>query len=319
MKNTNKIHRRIPANMFTSNQATTKQFSAIMFADIAGSTRIYSQLGDSKAEQLISNQLAKMGEITKESQGRVIKTIGDEIMCQFPDATNAALAAIKMQQQKSWIENGLAMNLRIGLHIGDTVVAKDGDIFGDAVNMSARMTSIAKAKQIITTESFIQHLNNHPSIKTRFFDKTHIKGFDGDIEIHQILWELDDATDFAIAPDRFPLLQKKTVLSLAFHHKERFYSQDNMEVAISIGRDDNCDIPIYTQFVSRSHLQLEFRREKFVLIDHSTNGTYIQYKHQQEIFLRREELPLIGEGSISLGESNQENHTNNLYFKVSRK
>ncbi len=304
--------------MFTSNPATTKQFRAIMFADIAGSTRIYSQLGNNKAEQLISNQLDKMAEITKDYKGRVVKTIGDEIMCQFPDAINAALAAIKMQQQKSWIEDGLAMNLRIGLHIGETI-AKEGDIFGDAVNMAARMTAVAKSKQIITTEYFIQHLNSNPTIKTRFFDKTHINGFSGDIEIHQILWELDDATDFAIAPDGFPLLQQQTILSLAFNNKEHLYSYNNMETAISIGRDDSCDIAIYTQFVSRSHLRLEFRRGKFVLIDHSTNGTYIQFKYQPEIFIRREELSLIGEGTISLGESNQENNTDNLYFKVFRK
>ena len=304
--------------MFTNNPVTPKQFSAIMFADIAGSTRIYSQLGDNKAEQLISNQLAKMAEITKEYQGRVIKTIGDEIMCQFPDATNAALATIKIQQQKSWIEDGLALNFRIGLHIGETI-EKEGDIFGDAVNMAARMTAIAKSKQIITTEFFVQHLENNPSIKTRFFDKTYIKGFVGDIEIHQILWELDDETDFAIAPNRFPLLQQQTILSLTFNNKEYLYSYDNMKTAISIGRDNHCDIAIYTPFVSRSHLQLEFRRGKFVLIDHSTNGTYIQFKHQPEIFIRREELSLIGEGTISLGESNQENNTDNLYFKVFRK
>ncbi len=302
--------------MFTSNPATTKQFRAVMFADIAGSTRIYSQLGDNKAEKLISNQLAKMADITKDYQGRVIKTIGDEIMCQFPDATNAALAAIKIQQQKSWIEDGLALNLRIGLHIGETI-AKKGDIFGDAVNMAARMTAIAKSKQIITTEYFVQHLNSNPTINTRFFDKTHIKGFSGDIEVHQILWELDDATDFAIAPNAFLPLQQQTILSLTFNNKE--YSYNNLEKAISIGRDDSCDIAIYTPFVSRSHLQLEFRRGKFVLIDHSTNGTYIQFKHQPEIFIRREELSLIGEGTIGLGESNQENNTNNLYFKVFRK
>lgn len=304
--------------MLTPHNAMKKQFSAIMFADIAGSTRIYSQLGDKKAEHLISQHLNKMANITRDYQGRVIKTIGDEIMCQFPNAINAAQAAIKMQQQKSWIENGLAMNLRIGLHIGG-IVEKEGDIFGDAVNMAARVTAIAKSKQIITTEYFIQSLEKNPTIKTRLFDKTPIRGFDGNIKIYQILWELDDATDFAIAPDSSPLLQECTILSLIFNAKEQFYSHDNMKTALTIGRDQHCDIPVYTQFVSRSHLQLEFRRGKFVLIDHSTNGTYIKFKHQQEIFLRREELALIGEGSIGLGESNQENNTDNLYFKIFRK
>lgn len=299
------------------NNPIENQVTAIMFADITGSTRIYSQLGDKKAEYLISQHLNKMAVITLKYQGRVIKTIGDEIMCQFPDAINAASAAIKMQQQKSWIANGLAMNLRIGIHIGNTL-EREGDIFGDAVNMAARMAAIAKSKQIITTEYFIHFLGDNSAIKTRFFDKTQIKGFDQSIKVHQILWELDDATDFAIAPNRFPPAEKGLSLSLIFTNKEYHYTQNNMKPGITIGRDPSCDITIHTKFVSRSHLQLEFRRGKFVLIDHSTNGTYIKFKHQPEIFLRREEQTLIGEGNIGLGENNQENHTNNLYFKVFR-
>ena len=61
-----------------------------MFADIAGSTRLYNQLGDDKAELLISTRLDIMCNITASYNGRVIKKIGDEIMCQFPSAVPAA-------------------------------------------------------------------------------------------------------------------------------------------------------------------------------------------------------------------------------------
>ncbi|MBT8134211.1 MAG: adenylate/guanylate cyclase domain-containing protein, partial [Gammaproteobacteria bacterium] len=64
---------------------------------------------------------------------------------------------------------------------------------------------------------------------------------------------------------------------------------------------------------------LEFRRGKFVLLDHSTNGTYVKLNDQNDIFIRREELPLIGEGHISLGEDYRSENTNNIYFSILQK
>jgi len=84
--------------------------------------------------------------------------------------------------------------------------------------------------------------------------------------------------------------------------KNGFYTDSDITTAISIGRDSNCELTVDAKYASRSHANLEFRRGKFVLLDHSTNGTYVKLKKQDDIFIRREQLPLTGEGYISLGE-----------------
>jgi len=293
----------------------TNNQCAIMFADIAGSTWLYNRLGDDKAEFLISTRLAIMSNITSNNNGRVIKKIGDEIMCRFPSAVDAALAATEMHVKKVISDGSEPLTIRIGLHFGNTI-EKDNDIFGDTVNIAARMAAIAKENQSITTESFVQQLSSDEKSKTRLFDSARVKGIDEEIKIYQLLWEEGNVTTFATAQHIQQISKAKVSIVLRFNGEERFYTDSDMTAAISIGRDDNCDLTIDAKYASRSHTNLEFRRGKFVLVDHSTNGTYVKLNKQNDIFIRREELPLIGEGYISLGEEYKRKNNTNIYFSV---
>ncbi len=286
-----------------------------MFADIAGSTRLYNQLGDDKAEFLISTRLAIMCNITTNNNGRVIKKIGDEIMCQFPSAEDAALAATEMHVKKVASDNSEPLSIRIGLHFGNTI-EKDNDIFGDAVNIAARMAAIAKENQSITTESFVQLLSSDAKSRTRLFDSTRVKGIDEEIKIYQLLWEEGNVTTFATAQHIQQISKANVSILLRFSGEEHFYTNSNMAGAINIGRDDKCELTINAKYASRSHANLEFRRGKFVLVDHSTNGTYVKLNNQNDIFIRREELPLISEGYISLGEDYKKGNSTNIYFSI---
>lgn len=288
---------------------------AIMFADIAGSTRLYNQLGDDTAEFLISTRLAIMSSITSNNNGRVIKKIGDEIMCRFPSAEDAALAATEMHIKKVSSDNSEPLTIRIGLHFGNTI-EKDNDIFGDAVNIAARMAAIAKENQIISTEGFVQLLSSGTKSRTRLFDSTRVKGIDKEIKIYQLLWEEGNVTTFATAQHIQQISKAKVSIVLRFNGEERFFTDSDTNSVISIGRDNSCDLTIDAKYASRSHTNLEFRRGKFVLVDHSTNGTYIKLSDKNNIFIRREELPLIGEGYISLGEEYKKENTSNIYFSV---
>jgi adenylate cyclase len=291
---------------------------AIMFADIAGSTRLYNQLGDSLAELLISARLTTMQAITVKHHGRIIKTIGDEIMCQFPSAEDAALAATEMHLEKNTGGDISALEIRIGMHFGSTI-CKDGDIFGDAVNIAARMAAIAKANQTITTETFINLLSGDVKSRTRLFDTARVKGIDAEIKIYQVLWEENNVTAFATAHHIQQISLANVTIVFKFNNEERYYTDSEFTAPVSIGRDDSCDIAVDAAYASRSHLKLEFRRGKFVLIDHSTNGTFVKFNHQDEIFIRREELPLLGEGYISLGEIYKHGNSSNIYFSVLQK
>ena len=272
-----------------------------MFSDVAGSTSLYDTLGNDTAEHLIGTCVQNMIRITKENYGHLIKTIGDEVMCRFDNPNDAARAAIEMQTATE-ADKEANLSIRIGMHYGPAI-ERDNDIFGDAVNLAARVAGIAKAKQIITTGDMVDELSGDLSEKSRLFDRTKVKGKEEEIKIFQILWEKESkVTKFATSHEMKKVATSTVAIVLKYNGQEKLYTDSDMTKALVIGRDDSCDIAIDADYASREHANLEFRRSKFVLIDHSTNGTYVLFKGQDDIFLRREELPLIGEGLISLGE-----------------
>ena len=87
---------------------------------------------------------------------------------------------------------------------------------------------------------------------------------------------------------------------------------ENESDSISIGRDASCDIVVNTALASRKHAYCELRRGKFVIVDQGTNGTYVTNAASEEVYLRREELVLLGQGSISLGKPISESEDSEL-------
>src|SRR5690606_34620519 len=84
-----------------------------------------------------------------------------------------------------------------------------------------------------------------------------------------------------------------------------------------IGRDPiKSPLLIEHGLASREHCHIEFRRGKYVLIDHSTNDTYVHNDNQEPIYLRREELPLHGKGVISLGQPTSSDRSWFIYYQL---
>ncbi|MDQ1362613.1 MAG: adenylate cyclase [Pseudomonadota bacterium] len=281
---------------------TTEQHYAIMFADIAGSTKLYDSLGNEEANKLINQCIERLTAITSQYHGTVIKTIGDEIMASFPNANDAIDAAVQMQNSISG-DDSSALSIRVGLQYGPAI-SREGDLFGDAVNVAARMAGVAKAKQIVTTEWCIQKLSDDRKKNARLFDLARVKGKDEELSIYIIDWEEDgNATKFATAYSMKNISASKMLMVLKYAGKEQILTDHDMTTAITIGRESTCNITLNASYASRSHASLSVNRGKFVLTDHSSNGTYVRFKGQEDLFLRREALPLMGDGYISLGEA----------------
>lgn len=136
-----------------------KASCAIMFADVSGSTRLYDDHGNEVAKKIIDTCLGCLQVITETHQGVVIKKIGDELMCRF-DNVAAAISAARLSQaefQSLQVDENIKLSIRAGIHFGE-VIEDENDIFGDAVNVAARMAGIAKSGQIITTQSSVDEL-----------------------------------------------------------------------------------------------------------------------------------------------------------------
>lgn len=289
---------------------------AIMFADIAGSTKLYDTLGDQLARTKVAATIETMSEITRQNKGTVIKTIGDEVMCTFPTAEDAGTAAWEMQEkfeeEAESNTDGSPVSVRIGMHFGPAIL-EGGDVFGDAVNIAARMAAQAKAKQIITTQDTLDKLPPAMRASTRFVDHAPIKGKKEEIDIFEIIWQEEDVTRMATGM----VINKPTPeAKLTLTYNGQTIELSKLRPGLVMGRSQNCDLTINEKLASRQHVRIELRRDKFFIVDQSTNGTHVIIGDNPEEFLRREEIPLSGSGRISLGKGFSENPDEVVEFKL---
>ena len=275
--------------------------AAVLFADVSGSTKLYETAGDQVAKAAIDQCIRIMSECTKTAKGTVIKTIGDEIMATFPSADAAADAAIEMQSAISELKP--VGNTKIGIRIGfnwGPIVEADGDIFGDAVNVASRLSHVAVKGQIITARDTVMLMSPMLKSSTRKITNIQIKGKAAEVEVYELMWQQsEDAT--TMASSRSVFKPKKTTLRLVMQGQEHLLSDEL--TAVSMGRDATAELVIKDRMASRSHGKIERRLDKFILTDHSANGTFVMVDGDKEVVLRREEFTLRGKGWICFGQS----------------
>ena len=286
---------------------------AVLFADIAGSSKLYDTLGDSQAKFMVDECITLMRGVVAQYGGRVIKTIGDEVMCVLPDAESGCLAATDMQLRITALPpvSNVKRAIRAGFHAGP-VIEENNDVFGDTVNLAARMAGLAKAMQIITTRATVNQLSHMLQGSTRNIAALSVKGKGDDVEVCEVIWQASDELTMA-TPSIFASL-RQTSLLLRHDGKELVLDQPNSSIVL--GRDPSCQIAVADRMASRQHARIERRRDKFFLIDQSTNGSFVAFTGEAEITLRREEVMLRGHGRIAFGRSVTESSEETVEFSV---
>lgn len=277
---------------------------AIVFADVVGSTELYERLGDDDARQTVQRCVDCMKETTTEFNGDVIKTMGDEVMSTFESADEAMQASAEMQQR---ITNGnfanrddIKVSIRIGCHFGHVVV-EEKDIFGSAVATANRMTSQAKAGQIVTTESTVELLSKDWKSVARQIGVATLRGQLDEVALYEVLWQPDEATSMLPKVDMGVMTPASAgKLRLKFDGGELLLSSDGLR-KVAMGRADDNDVTIKGNLISRVHARIELNKTRFVIIDESTNGTFVQRADGEELYVRRDSARLTGNGLIGLG------------------
>ncbi len=275
---------------------------AILFADVVGSTQLYEQLGDAQAREMVARCLEIMRDATETNAGTVIKTMGDEVMATFPTADDAMNAAKRMQEtivvEESLAHDNGHVAIRIGCHYGP-VVQENRDIFGSAVHTANRMTSQAKAKQIITTSGTVDQMSAEWRDVVRQIDVATVRGRADEVILYEVLWQPDEATSMLPTVGFGKSKSRTKKLNLTFH--DQAITVGGGRKSATLGRADDNDVVVKGNLISRLHARVETSKDRFTLVDESTNGTFVQTLAGEEIFVRRDSTPLVGEGTIGLG------------------
>ena len=289
----------------------------VMFADVAGSTAMYENMGDDLARERISKALNALISISRRHSGHLVKTIGDEILVYFTDVDMAVFAARAIQEamEDDRSPETIGVSIRIGMQYGSAILESD-DIFGDTVNVAARISSMAKARQILCTQEIAFMVKNAElSNNMRPYDRLRVKGRNEQLDVYLFAWEQEgDITNMATASSFTNPARQTQVQALTLKYEGKSFPIYPDTTSYTLGRGKDCDLVINGDLISRYHSRIEHRRGKFIITDQSTNGTFVRSSEGQDIFLRREEFTLFGSGYIGLGKKVDLNDFNVIHF-----
>lgn len=275
-----------------------ERLCCLMFVDVADSTRLYERLGDNAALRAVEQCLHTVAQIAAGFEGRVVKTIGDELMLVFAKAEQGLLAACEMQQK---LANqppvaGIRLAVRIGAHWGPAI-EENGDYFGDTVNVAARLTSLARAEQIIVSGEALAAMPEVLRPGVRALPTITLRGKQEAMPVMELIWHGD--ADLTLMAGRGIGATHQAALHL--RHQGQQWVLDATRPILTLGRDKDNDIVIGDGRASRRHASIELRHDKVVLVDRSTNGTYVAGEAGGFV-LHRGETVLSGRGHLSFGQ-----------------
>ena len=273
--------------------------TVILFADVVGSTPLYESLGDDKARAIVGHLMQVLGEVVVAHGGTVIKTIGDAVMAQIPQPDFAIDAAVTMHKRCAEIPvpGGKSLSIKIGMHYGN-VIAESGDLYGDSVNLAARIVDLSKSKKIYFTQDLLEQLSPAQAHHARLIDFVTVKGKTIPQKLFEFVAEQEGLTQMAAIIQTSQMQVLGDTLILRYNGKS---TEMTLEVhSVVIGRGEQSDIVINSPIASRTHCKIERRKRGFYLVDNSTNGTSLRTENGDLVRVHREDRALVGKGKICM-------------------
>lgn len=277
--------------------------STVFFLDVVGSTRLYEEIGDRTAFSLVTGCLGRASEVVLNRGGRVVKYTGDGLMAILPSPDAAADAAIGIHVALRDCPSlaGQSLGVRIGFHSGPLI--KSGtDVFGETVNLASRLASIAAPGRAMTSGTSVERMMTGWREQMHPMPPRILKGASRSIELFELLCDVSGETTSVFGlPTQ---LADEAELRICCNTKWTLVNR--WKPLARLGREPNSEVYVEDPRVSRHHAEIELRAGKFVLRDHSSNGTYVTMGDAPEFIVTREELVLPENGWISLGRSREE-------------
>ncbi|MBX9849959.1 MAG: FHA domain-containing protein [Rhodocyclaceae bacterium] len=310
--------------------AATTRNCCVLFADVAGSTRLYQQLGDSEALRAIERCLNRVERAIVACGGKVVKTIGDELMATFPTAEMACHASGVMHARIEGLPAvaGDKLAIRVGFHYG-SVLVDGGDVFGNTVNVASRITEIAKAREIITSADSAALLSENVRKKSITpLPAISVKGLSTPLDIVKIEWKSGPTSRnsqsaasplVAPAPEPAPVAEVKTpklTTRVILRYGKQEILMRGHTARVTLGRDQGNDIVVHDPRASRAHGVIELRDGKCVLVDKSSNGTFVSSTGGGHITAHKQEVELSGKGRICFGHLCPPESVGSLLYEV---
>jgi class 3 adenylate cyclase len=168
-----------------------KNAMTVLFTDVVGSTSYFERNGDTAGLVMIHRHNELAAAAIKQHDGKMIKTIGDSAMAEFPSPGAAVRAAVEMERQFLKLNMSLPedqrVEVRIGVHTG-VGFRKGNDLFGDVVNVTARIVKRTAPAQILISRAAYEAISKETDLHCRWLSKLTIDGRTEKEDIFEVVW-----------------------------------------------------------------------------------------------------------------------------------
>jgi adenylate cyclase len=286
--------------------------TAVLLVDVVGSTPLYESVGNAVAMDRIADWRESLCALVRLHGGEFISSKGDDVLSIFDDPTAAFSAAAQMREPAT-----LPISFHAGLHFGP-VIRAGADIYGDAVNLTARLAAIANPGEILISQSLVDRLSPVHKDSLGFLDKVNLKGKGGACNIYAFL-DHDRSLNTQISIGRLSKIAAQETPTCGFGVTLRYNGQsisclDNE--TLTIGRSSDCSLVIDRQWVSRHHATVRVANGRVQLVERSSSGTFVSMRPGQEVLVRREDVLLLGSGTISPGLQSTSDGAQVVHFEI---
>ena len=287
--------------------------AAVLLADVVGSTPLYESVGNAVAMARIADWRERLCALVRLHGGEFISSKGDDVLSIFDNPTAAFNAAAQMREPAS-----LPISFHAGLHFGP-VIRAGAEIYGDAVNLTARLAAIANPGEILISQSLVDRLSPVHKGFLGFLDKVNLKGKVDSCSIYAFL-DHDRSLNTQISIGRLSrVAAAQETPTCGFGVTLRYNGQsisclDNE--TLTIGRSSDCNLVIDRQWVSRHHATVRVANGRVHLVERSSSGTFVSMRPGQEVLVRREDVLLLGSGTISPGLQSTSDGAQVVHFEI---
>ena len=203
-----------------------RKLTAILSADVEG----YSRLMDDDEEatvRTLSSYRTAIADLVQQFRGRIVDNPGDNILTDFTSVVDAVNCAVEIQQdlaeRNAKLPDNRQMQFRIGVNLGD-VIEDDGRIYGDGVNIAARVEGLAEAGGVCISGSVYDQVENKLDFKCDYMGEQAVKNISKPVRVYRILTELDEGVLILGKKIEFP--DKPSIAVLPFVNMSGDSSQE---------------------------------------------------------------------------------------------
>jgi adenylate cyclase len=257
--------------------------ATVLFADISGGAKLIEIAGPAVAAKALAQCVQRLTKAAQSAGGKVMRVNGDQLMALFPTPERAARGAAAMHATIDALPavGELKLAVQVGFHSGPVIQHND-DVLGDTVKFAARLLDEAQKGQTLTSRETASLLGKgFRSVSSR-------KSVAPGVEVCEVL-----------AGDQ--LFEPSAAKTLQLGCRGQVVSVSREVESVVIGRERGCGLVVHDRMASRQHCTVKLLDEKFVLQDHSANGTLVAIDGQPGVLLKGKDYELRGVGILIFG------------------